>query len=412
MTLSAQTPPPALEIRGITAGYPGASAVGVGADAGGTAASAAPGSVLDRIDLTVLRGELLTVLGPSGCGKSTLLRVIAGLHPASAGEVRIGGRTVSSADPKSPIRRHETPPEHRDIGLVNQHPALFPHLTVADNITFGLRSRSRKKLWDKQKRQARVAELLQLTGLVGLADRLPHELSGGQQHRVAIARALAPRPSLLLLDEAFGSLDAGLRAQLRTEVRSIIRQSGATDILVTHDQDEALAISDRIALMRSGNFAQVGSPEAVYRAPVSEWVARFLGDCNVLIGHTTDGHTRSILGRIQIPTAPAGPTLLLLRPEHLRLAGFVEGAGALPALADPVTAVIERREFVGHSTRYTVRIDGDEQNDTSPGDEQGQQLLVRETGSPRFSVGQHVRVLLQEQPHVIARQQQQLATQL
>lgn len=411
MTLSAQTPPPALEIRGITAGYPGASAVGVGADAGGTAASAAPGSVLDRIDLTVLRGELLTVLGPSGCGKSTLLRVIAGLHPASAGEVRIGGRTVSSADPKSPIRRHETPPEHRDIGLVNQHPALFPHLTVADNITFGLRSRSRKKLWDKQKRQARVAELLQLTGLVGLADRLPHELSGGQQHRVAIARALAPRPSLLL-DEAFGSLDAGLRAQLRTEVRSIIRQSGATDVLVTHDQDEALAISDRIALMRSGNFAQVGSPEAVYRAPVSEWVARFLGDCNVLIGHTTDGLTRSILGRIQIPTAPAGPTLLLLRPEHLRLAGFVEGAGALPALADPVTAVIERREFVGLSTRYTVRIDGDEQNDTSPGDEQGQQLLVRETGSPRFSVGQHVRVLLQEQPHVIARQQQQLATQL
>ena len=224
MTLSAETPPPALELRGITAGYPGASAVGVGA---------APGPVLDRIDLTVLRGELLTVLGPSGCGKSTLLRVIAGLHPASAGEVRIGGKTVSSADPKSPMRRHETPPEHRDIGLVTQHPALFPNLTVAGNIAFGLRSRARKKQWDKNRRQARVAELLQLTGLVGLADRLPHELSGGQQHRVAIARALAPRPSLLLLDEAFGSLDASLRAQLRAEVRSIIRQSGATGILVT-----------------------------------------------------------------------------------------------------------------------------------------------------------------------------------
>ena len=228
--------------------------------------------VLVDTSLHVDEGSLACVLGPSGCGKTTLLRVIAGFEPAQSGTVRIGDRVVDDG-------RQRLPAERRRVGYVPQEGAMFPHLTVADNIGFALPRRGAAARAD---RAARITELLSLIGMDDLGERYPHELSGGQQQRVAVARALASDPEVVLLDEPFAALDAALRAHLRAEIRGVLRAAGVTAVLVTHDRSEALSLADQVAVMREGRIVQADAPRALYLRPVDEGVARFAGDATVL----------------------------------------------------------------------------------------------------------------------------------
>ncbi len=263
--------------------------------------------VLDGIDLHVPAGSLTVILGPSGCGKTTLLRLVAGFDRPDDGVILLGELPVFAAG-------RSTPPERRHIGYVAQEGALFPHLTVAGNIAFGLPRRARRD-------GARVAELLELIGLdATYARRYPHELSGGQQQRVALARALAPQPQVVLLDEPFSSLDAGLREGTRRAVAEALAAADATAILVTHDQDEALSLATQVAVMRDGRLAQVGTPADVYRAPADLGIAAFLGDAVVLPGVVRDGVAACVLGRLPVRSpAPDGPADLLIRPEQIAI---------------------------------------------------------------------------------------------
>jgi iron(III) transport system ATP-binding protein len=296
-------------------------------------------TAVDSVDLEVLPGELVSVLGPSGCGKTTLLRLIAGFERPDAGGIEISGRAVSGP-------RRMVPPERRHIGVVFQEPALFPHLDVGGNIGFGVA---------KPERPARVAELIGLVGLAGLHRRMPYELSGGQQQRVAIARALASRPALMLLDEPFSALDATLRADLRLEVREILRRAGATCILVTHDQAEALQISDRVAVMRAGQIEQVATPDELYLRPATRFVARFVGEANLIAGelHGTEVHTP--LGRF---TAAPGYGVhgtraeVLLRPEQLHMLPIERDA---TPESDSVVLRVVRRVFQGSAVHHVLR---------------------------------------------------------
>ena len=246
------------------------------------------------------------MLGSSGCGKSTLLRIVAGFIRPDAGTVTIGEREVEGP-------RGRVAPQRRGVGYVPQEGALFPHLTVARNIAFGLPRAAR--------RGPTVARLMELTELpADLADRYPHELSGGQQQRVALARALAPEPSVVLLDEPFSSLDAGLRASAGRTVARVLRQSGATALLVTHDQGEALSLADRVAVMREGRFVQVGRPDELYDAPVDVEVARFVGGGSLLEGTVRDGLVETELGSLEVANdVDDGPAVVVIRPEQLEI---------------------------------------------------------------------------------------------
>ena len=288
-----------------------------------------PVEVLRGVSLAVEPGSVTAVLGPSGCGKTTLLRVVGGFERPDAGTVHVGGRDVT-----------RTPAHERRIAMVPQEGALFPHLSVAANVGFGLPRAAR--------RGPRVEELLDLAGLGGLGNRMPYELSGGQQQRVAVARALAPRPSVVLLDEPFSALDAGLRASIRDDVLGLLRAHDTTAILVTHDQDEALSAADVVAVMRSGLVVQSGPPAEVYAAPVDLDVARFLGDANVLRGTYADGVATCPLGRV--PASGSGTEVdVLVRPEHLAL-----GNGGVPG-------VVTGRRYFGHDAMVAVRLaDGTE----------------------------------------------------
>lgn len=284
---------------------------------------------LDEVDLAVESGQVLAVLGPSGCGKTTLLRCIAGFERIDAGRITLGGRAVA-------LPGIHLPPHRRQVTVVPQDGALFPHLSVAENVGFGLpRGRDRRR---------RVGQCLELVGLSGLGERMPHELSGGQQQRVAVARALAPRPPLVLLDEPFSALDASLRAGLRRDVRAALQEDGATAVLVTHDQGEALSVADRVAVMREGRIRQVGTPEEVYRRPADAWVARFVGDAMLLpVEQRGGGPTWSALGPLRLEPGegtPDGPVLALVRPEQLRLVPH--------AAPDAVPAVVTRVAYHGH----------------------------------------------------------------
>jgi iron(III) transport system ATP-binding protein len=252
-----------------------------------------PTRAVEDVSLELRPGELVGVLGPSGCGKTTLLRLIAGFERPDAGEVVVGGRPVAAG-------RTFVAPEKRRIGMVFQDYALFPHLTVERNVAFGLRRRG----------DERAQRTLELVGLQHKAGRYPHELSGGERQRVALARALAPEPDVVLLDEPFSSLDATLRGDLRREVELILREAGATTLLVTHDQEEALSLVDRLAVMRDGRIVQVGAPQEVYAQPASRWAAQFVGEVNVLSGPATPWRPSSAASTCRAATArrPAAST--------------------------------------------------------------------------------------------------------
>lgn len=292
---------------------------------------------LADVDLTVREGELLALLGPSGSGKTTLLRVIAGLEVPDSGSVYFGRDDVT-----------DRPVQHRGIGFVFQHYALFRHLTVFDNIAYGPRSRGRERPSETDLRR-RVGELLALVQLDGLEARFPRQLSGGQRQRVALARALATDPRVLLLDEPFGALDAQVRKDLRRWLRDIHRETGQTTIFVTHDQDEALELADRVAILHRGRIEQVGSADDVYDAPASGFVMSFVGESSAIPVRITDSGVQVGARRLRVPAGEVSPgkASLHVRPHALRIAG--PGEGELPG---EVVAV--RR--IGRVRRVDIRL--------------------------------------------------------
>ena len=308
-------------------------------------------TAVDAVDLDIHDGEFLGVLGPSGCGKTTLLRLIAGFERPDEGGIEIGGRVVAGP-------RLNEPPERRRIGMVFQESALFPHLDVEGNIGFGL---------PRTGRATRVAELVALVGLAGLHHRMPHELSGGQQQRVALARALAPDPAIILLDEPFSSLDATLRAQLRREVRDILRAAGATALFVTHDQDEALEISDRVAVMRAGRIEQLTTPDELYLRPINRFVAGFVGEANLISGEVRHGEVQTLVGRFRASGDALADGIraeVLLRPEQLHM--LPVDRLATPPRPETVLRIV-RRIFHGSEVHHVLRsVDGVELEAATP----------------------------------------------
>ncbi len=319
---------------------------------------------VDGVDLTVRQGERFALLGPSGSGKTTILRLVAGFEQADAGSVALRGTVVDGQ-----------PPESRNIGVVFQDYALFPHRTVAQNIEFGLRMRK----VDRGRRRERVDEMLTLVGLTREAARKPDQLSGGQRQRVALARALAPEPSLLLLDEPLANLDRRLRESLRDELVSITDAVGITSVLVTHDQEEALSFADRIGVLRDGRLAQVGAPAEVWRAPVDTFVATFLGDMNLLplaAPVNADGtlRVRGLDGPLQLDGAhPDGSDpVACLRPEALRVIADPAGRGRIRSIF-----------YAGGSVTFAVDVD----------DLRIKIRLQQPDGVPTLTEGDTVRIL-------------------
>ncbi len=290
--------------------------------------------VIDGIDLEVELGEFVALLGPSGSGKTTMLRLIAGFEDADGGEIRLANRIIV----------HDTisvPPERRKIGMVFQDYALFPHLSVRDNVAFGLpRSKTRNE---------RVEEVLHKVGLGPWIDQMPHFLSGGQQQRVALARALAPSPTIVMLDEPFSNLDPALRMQVRADVRRILQDAGVTAILVTHDQEEALSMADRIAVLFNGQIAQYATPEEVYDRPATREVAAFVGDAQFLPGTARGETVETELGSLTLSEAAEGDVDILIRPEMVSLTPLIEGAG--------VAGTVASRRFFGRDQQVDVVLD-------------------------------------------------------
>jgi iron(III) transport system ATP-binding protein len=323
--------------------------------------------VLDGVDLTVPAGSFTAILGSSGSGKTTLLRIVAGFERLDGGVVMLGDEAVDDA------RHTFVPSEHRRVGYVPQEGALFPHLSVGRNVAFGLPR--------GPDRRSRVLDLLDMVGLSGLQRRFPHQLSGGQQQRVALARALATDPEVVLLDEPFSSLDASLRASVRAEVHDVLRRAGATSILVTHDQDEALSMADQVAVLRHGVIAQLDSPAGIYQRPLDPALAQFLGESNVLHApvERRDGGRNTVaatpLGALAVegwpPNEAPGPAHVLIRPEQL-----IIGDAATSALA----ATVESYEYYGHDAVVRVHPESDQLPD----------LIVRVTGGTPLVTGSRV----------------------
>jgi putative spermidine/putrescine transport system ATP-binding protein len=290
---------------------------------------------LDDLDLTVQPGELIALLGPSGCGKTTTLRLLAGLEDADAGSISVGGKDIT-----------RLPASKRDMGMVFQAYSLFPHMTVKQNVGFGLRLRG----VSATERDRRALEMLELVELSSQADRYPSQISGGQQQRVALARALAIEPQVLLLDEPLSALDAKVRAQLRDQIRRIQLEIGITTLFVTHDQEEALAIADRVGVMRAGRLEQLAPPTEVYSRPATPFVAEFVGLSNRLAG-TVTGSTVTVRGHdlpLVDPSTPPGPVTAIVRPEAVTLASDSSGESG------PMTGTVIASTFLGATSRVTV----------------------------------------------------------
>jgi iron(III) transport system ATP-binding protein len=310
--------------------------------------------VLRGVDLVIETGSLTAILGASGSGKTTLLRVLAGFERADAGKVTMDDRVVDDG------HRHVAP-ERRRVGYVPQEGALFPHLSVAGNVAFGLDRAAR--------RGGRVNDLLELVGLADLGHRYPHQLSGGQQQRVALARALAINPAMVLLDEPFSSLDAALRASVRADVVTALRTAGATALLVTHDQDEALSMADRVAVLRDGVIAQIGAPQQLYDRPADVDLASFLGEANVVPGRVQDGRIHTALGVLALQNgSPPGvegvagladrAAVAIVRPEQIRVATRHEvGHRSVDTASAPagVAGLVQEIHYFGHDTVMLVR---------------------------------------------------------
>ncbi|WP_320671733.1 ABC transporter ATP-binding protein [Patulibacter defluvii] len=312
------------------------------------------------VRLEVATGEVLALLGPSGCGKTTLLRTIAGLERPAAGAIALGERVVVD-------ERTWVAPERRRVGIVFQDYALFPHLDVAGNVGYGLARRERRE---------RVAAVLERVGLRGLEHRRPHELSGGQQQRVALARALAPEPEVVLLDEPWAAVDAQLRVELREELVAILRAQAATVVLVTHEREEALALADRVAVLRDGRLEQVAAPEQLYAEPADRWVAEFVGACNFVPGELAGERVETPLGALRASAArrrPDGAVDVLVRPEALVLHVDPGGAGR-----------ILDRQFHGHDVAYRVGLDD------------GTVLLCQRPSTEAVALGDRVRVAVDD----------------
>ena len=340
---------PAIEARGVSKTFPG----GVKA--------------LDNVSVTIRENEFFTLLGPSGCGKTTLLRLIAGFEYTTAGEILLHGKDIA-----------HLPPDKRPVNTVFQHYALFPHMTVAQNVGFGL-----KMLGKPQAEIDRsVADALALVKMADYGGRRPSQLSGGQQQRVAFARAIAPRPQVLLLDEPLSALDLKLRQAMRTELKTLQRETGITFVFVTHDQEEALTMSDRIAVMSAGRIQQIGSPLDIYESPVNHFVADFIGDTNFIEGSITDiageeakvrvGEGFVIETRLNGPHKTGDRIAVALRPEKVTL-----GKGAL-------TGIVREAVYLGTNTSYTIDLG----NGVSVAVRDGNSL----SGQARFTAGQTVSV--------------------
>ena len=297
---------------------------------------------VDRMNFEVPQGALVALLGPSGGGKTTALRLIAGFEIPDAGRIEIAGTPVADRD-------HFVQPERRRVGMVFQDYALFPHKSVRDNVAFGIKA--------KEARYERVAEVLEMVGLGDTTDRMPHQLSGGEQQRVALARALAPNPAVILLDEPFSNLDASLRDKVRNEVKQILRDAGTSAVFVTHDQDEAFGLADQISIMLDATVVQTGRPEEVYLNPNSVDVARFLGEENILDGEAADGYVTCELGRLEISSDRSlhGPVKIAVRPESLRLYSG-NGGGEGPSPESSVAAEVVNIEFRGIYKLVYVRL--------------------------------------------------------
>ena len=319
---------------------------------------------LDAANLQVKRGEIVALLGPTGCGKTTALRVLAGFERPDAGCVEIDGVKVAGEGTW-------TAPDRRRVGMVFQDYALFPHLDVAANVGFGLPRRER--------RGGRVREVLDLVGLGDLGHRFPDELSGGQQQRVALARALAPKPTVVLLDEPWAAVDPLLRPTLRDEVAGILRETGVTALLVTHDREDAFSVADRIALMRAGSIVQTGVPEQLYFAPADRWCAEFAGAANMVHGHRDGEKVVTSLGSFPALQPGAEPEVdVLVRPE---LVGLEPDGGG--------QAEIVERTFLGHDVLYRVRLDD------------GTDLWSQRPSNEQVPLGARVKVRVHDGPVVV-----------
>ncbi|PCR91358.1 ABC transporter ATP-binding protein [Natrinema ejinorense] len=301
--------------------------------------------VIGNLSLSVRDGEILTLLGPSGCGKTTTLRLIAGLEKPNAGQVRLQNEPVAGDG-------RFVPPEERGVGVVFQDFALFPHLTARENVAFGLQD------WADADRESRVDDLLELVGLADHGEDYPDELSGGQQQRIALARSLAPEPEMLLLDEPFSNLDVDLRVEMREEVRRIIKETGVTAVSVTHDQEEALSISDRVAVMNDGDIEQIDTPQQVFQQPESRFVAGFLGHASFLSGDVHGDHVDTALGRVLRDDVNGlahhydGTAVdLLVRPDDVT---------ASPAAGSEADGRVVYRRYLGPTVLYRVELDGGE----------------------------------------------------
>jgi len=325
---------------------------------------------VDGLSLHVEEGTTVALLGPSGCGKTTTLRLIAGFERPDSGTVAIGDRVL--AGPGTFV-----PPEKRRIGVVFQDYALFPHYDVAGNVAYAL---------GRGADPARVREVLDLVGLAAVADRSVNELSGGQQQRVALARALAPAPELILLDEPFSNLDAGLRAKVRDEVREILRAQGVTSVFVTHDQEEALSVADTVAVVNEGRIEQVGTPEEVYSRPASRWVAGFLGEIEVLPGTASNGSVTCELGSLPNRAGLTGEVDVLVRPESLA----VDTVEPADRRGSPEATVVSR-SFYGHDQLLELRLPS------------GAMVRARRLGFPAWHPGDRVRVWIEGPADVLAR---------